>query len=163
MMKKEWLNKISWFILKHYFTCILFCDRWSMTVFDLKKNPTTTTTMVMMKKDTKIKSSGLVDKAKKKLFHCTPSADPNVQGWPKYLFFFEWIEKKKRSNCLPKIVFLKISKHETYQKKWTKIYCFIKCSWQALLLCNKLFDFLKIFVLDFSLPFELQNHKIIML
>ena len=40
----------------------------------------------MMKKDTKIKSSGLVDKAKKKLYHFTPSADPNVQGRLKYFF-----------------------------------------------------------------------------
>ena len=99
--------------------------------------------------------------AKKRMFGCTPPTNPNVQGRPKY--FCSWKKQSKKWNFLPKIVFLKISKHETYQKKKKidkNVLFFIKYSWQALLLCNKPFDLLKILVFDFTLSSELQNHKI---
>ena len=94
-----------------------------------------------------------------KLFGCTPLKDPNVQGRLIY-FLKKSKKKKKKSNFLPKIVFLKISKHKTYQKIDKNVSPFIKYSWQALLLCNKPFDLLKILVFVFTLSSELQNHKI---
>ena len=81
------------------------------------------------------------------MFGCIPPTDPNVQGRPKYFFksyfIFEKINQKNKSNFLPKIIFLKILKHETYKKIDKNVLCFIKYSWQALLLCNKPFDLLK--------------------
>ena len=52
---------------------------------------------------------------RKKMLGCTPLTDPNVQGWPKYFWFFLL---GKKSNFFPKIsnfpqtlFFFKISKH----------------------------------------------------
>ena len=96
-----------------------------------------------------------------KMCGCTPPTDPNVQGRPEYFFKINQIEKKKKkSNFLPKVVFLKILKHETYQTNNKNVLFFIKYSWQAFLMCNKPFDLLKILVFDFTLSFELQNDKI---
>ena len=47
----------------------------------------------------------------KKLIGCTLPTDPNMQGRP--FFFILEKNQSKRSNFLPNIVFLKISKHET--------------------------------------------------
>ena len=65
-------------------------------------------------------------RSKKKLFSCTPPTDPNVQGRPKYFCCCCcWKNSSKKSNFLPKIVFLKNSKYETITKeidKWHIIF-----------------------------------------
>ena len=99
------------------------------------------------------------ERKKKKVFGCTctPPTDPNLQGWCEDPFFFFFLtnqskkkkkkrkKKKKKSDFLPKIVFLKMSKLQTYPKK-KKLLFLMKYSWQALLLCNKPFDLIKILV-----------------
>ena len=77
-----------------------------------------------------------------------PATDPYVQGWTKYFFLKKSIKKIKFSsqNCFSQNF---KAWNLLPQKTDKNVLFFIKYSWQALLLCNKPFDLLKILVFDF--------------